>query len=131
LPRKPVEDEALKGPRYEEQDVPKCDVCGRELTLAEWMAVRYACLSTCVPVLKGEHLRHHHPEVAEVASKVGKPLVYGSIASALVAVLGLAASAHLVSAVAAAASIALLVVGTLIRVGTLRSSARRGSEEGP
>lgn len=111
--------------------MPRCDVCGRELPLSEWAAVRYACLSTCVPVLRGEHLRHHHPEIAEVASRFGKPLVYGSLASALVAVLGLAASAHTISALAASVSIALLVVGSLIRVSALRSSSRGRSEEGP
>lgn len=110
--------------------MPRCDVCGRELTLAEWMAVRYACLSTCVPVLRGEHLRHRHPEIAEVASRIGKPLVYGSIASASAALLGLAASAHAVSIGAALASVALLLVGTAVRVRVLRSSARRRPEEG-
>ncbi len=111
--------------------VPRCDVCGEELDWEEWMAVRYACLSTCVPVLRGSHLKHRHPEVAERASKVGKRLLYGAVISAIIAVLGLAVPDYLVTAGAVLVASGLLAVGTAVRIRTLRTSARWWSEEGP
>jgi len=110
--------------------VPRCDVCGEELDLDEWVAVRYACLSTCVPVLRGSHLKHRHPEVAEKASRVGKPLFYGLIASASVALLGLLLSDHVLAGGALLLAAVLLAAGTAVRIGTLRASARLRSHEG-
>ncbi len=109
--------------------VPRCDVCGEELDLDEWVAVRYACLSTCVPVLRGSHLKHRHPEVAERASRVGKPLSYGLIASASVAVLGLLLSDHVLAGGALLLAVVLLAAGTAVRIRTLRASARLRSQE--
>jgi hypothetical protein len=110
--------------------VPSCDVCGEELDWDDWVAVRYACLSTCVPVLGGSHLKHRHPEIAERASKVGKPLLYGLIASAVVAVLGLVMSNPFIGAGAMLVAAGLLAAGTTVRIRTLRASARLRSQEG-
>ncbi len=110
--------------------MPRCDVCGEELGWDDWAAVRYACLSTCVPVLRGSHLKHHHPEVAEAASKVGKPLLYGIVASSVVAVLGLVASNHVIAAGALLVAVGLLTAGTTVRIRTLRASARSRPQEG-
>jgi hypothetical protein len=110
--------------------VPRCDICGERLDWDEWVAVRYACLSTCVPVLRGTHLKHRHPEIAERASKVGKPLLYGLISSAAVAVLGLVVSNPVMTAGALLVAAGLLVAGTTVRIRTLRASARLRSHEG-
>jgi hypothetical protein len=110
--------------------VPRCDVCGEELDWDEWVAVRYACLSTCVPVLRGPHLKHRHPEIAEGASKVGKPLLYGLMSSAVVAVLGLVISNPVMTAGALLVAGGLLAAGTTVRIRTLRASARLRSQEG-
>jgi hypothetical protein len=110
--------------------VPRCDVCGEGLDWDEWVAVRYACLSTCVPVLRGSHLKHRHPEIAKRASRVGKPLLYGLMSSAAVAVLGLVISSPVMTAGALLVAAGLLVAGTTVRIRTLRASARLRSQEG-
>jgi hypothetical protein len=130
----PTPQNRLKFHRYNSRTrsvaVPRCDVCGEKLDWDEWVAVRYACLSTCVPVLRGSHLKHRHPEIAERASKVGKPLLYGLMSSAAVAVLGLVISNPVMTAGALLVAAGLLVAGTTVRIRTLRASARLRSQEG-
>ncbi|MEN3047604.1 MAG: hypothetical protein ABDH63_02330 [Candidatus Caldarchaeales archaeon] len=109
----------------------RCDLCGEELATGEWLAVRYACLTSCFPVLPGDHLRSAHGDFYAVASKVAKSATYSSGAMLTAAAVALLTGRAELALLLLTGSASALLIGTLYRVKLLASYRRgRAAESG-
>ncbi|MCS7095240.1 MAG: hypothetical protein NZ988_05495 [Thaumarchaeota archaeon] len=97
----------------------RCDLCGAELSSGEWLAVRYACLVSCVPVLQGNHLKSTHHEFYRKASTGGKLATYSSVGLFLASALVLYAGLVTFAATLLVCAVVTFALGTLYRLRLL------------
>lgn len=104
----------------------RCDLCGEELSTGEWLAVRYACLTSCAPVLPGRHLKSAHGDFYSVASRVAKSVTYTSAAMLVAAAVALLAGRGDLALPLLVSSASVVLMGTLYRTKLLAAHRREG-----
>jgi len=97
----------------------RCDLCGEELEIAEWLAVRYTCLSSCIPLLRGRHVAGTHRDFYLKARKIGSAVTYSASVLAATAIYSLMAGSYGAVLISASITVALLVFGSLYRLRLL------------
>ncbi|MCS7142441.1 MAG: hypothetical protein NZ920_01415 [Aigarchaeota archaeon] len=103
-----------------------CAICGVEVAPSESVASRYACLVTCLPLVRPDHLTRAHPEYLREAKLISRSVVYPAIGSAVIAVVSLIVQGSVLLAISSAAlSISLLGLGSCLRVWLVRRHRRR------
>ncbi|MCS7117708.1 MAG: hypothetical protein NZ957_02855 [Thaumarchaeota archaeon] len=101
--------------------VRRCDLCGAELPRGEWLAVRYACLTSCVPILQGQHLKSMHRSFYSIASKRAKLVTYTSGSLFLIAAFGLVTGFGIIAVSFFLGAMSILAMGTLYRSRLLKT----------
>lgn len=95
----------------------RCELCGAPLSFRESAASRYACLATCLPLVKSKHLSSLHSGYLAESRRAGRPLLYTALMTAsLAAILAAAGQTLYIVLPLAASSVVLMGLGTYIRL---------------
>ncbi len=104
----------------------RCELCGAPLSFREFIASRYACLTTCLPLVKSRHLLSAHCEYLEESKRAGRPLLYSALTiTGLATILAIAGQPLYITLPLFSSPAVLISIGSYIRLRLISMHKRQ------